>query len=159
MIHTLILFTSYAELSAMEERLRNKAYPLFTLRRNAVHTVERFQETPGSVLPVAGAAWEGFDFPGDCVSLLIIPRLPFSFPDARKERECEFYPTLREFIRVVAVPEMQMKLRQGFGRAIHTETDACVTAVLDERAAPRNRRYPDVIGALLDMEQTKISGQ
>jgi len=101
--HTLALFTSYAELSAVEERLRKKAlpYPLFTLRRNAAHTVERFRTTPGSVLLATGAAWEGFDFPGDCVSLLIIPRLPFPFPDARKERERETYPTLREFIRVV----------------------------------------------------------
>ena len=155
--HTLALFTSYAELSAVEERLRKKElpYPLFTLRRNAVHTVERFRKTPGSVLLAAGAAWEGFDFPGDCVSLLIIPQLPFPFPDARKERERETYPTLREFIRVVVVPEMQIKLRQGFGRAIRTETDACVTAILDERAAPGSRYYPDVIAALPDMEQTR----
>ena len=65
-----------------------------------------------------GAAWEGFDFPGDCVSLLIIPRLPFAYPDARKERELEKYSSLHAFIREVAVPEMQIKLRRGFGRAI-----------------------------------------
>jgi len=86
--HTLVLFTSYAEMSAVEERLQRKhlPYPLFTLRRNAVHTTERFREIPGSVLLAAGAAWEGFDFPGDCVSMLILPRLPFAFPDAIKER-------------------------------------------------------------------------
>lgn len=33
---------------------------------------EQFKALPGSVLLAAGAAWEGFDFPGDCVSLLII---------------------------------------------------------------------------------------
>jgi len=50
---------------------------------------------------------------------------------------------------------MQIKLRQGFGRAIRTETDACATAILDERAAPGSRYYPDVIAALPDMEQTR----
>ena len=29
---------------------------------------------------------------------------------------------------------MQKKLRQGFGRAIRTEQDSCVVAILDERA-------------------------
>ena len=70
----------------------------------------------------AGAAWEGFDFPGDCVSLLIIPRLPFAVPDALKEKERENHPNLHLFIQAVVVPEMQIKLKQGFGRAIRTET-------------------------------------
>lgn len=87
-----------------------------------------------------GAAWEGLDFAGDGVSMLIIPCLPFAYPDAVKEKEREDYPNLREFLRSVVVPEMQIKLRQGFGRAIRTETDTCVVAVLDPRAA-RGRRY------------------
>lgn len=52
--------------------------------RNAPHIIEQFRHTPGAVLLATGAAWEGFDFPGDCVSLLIIPRLPFAYPDARR---------------------------------------------------------------------------
>jgi len=102
--------------------------------------MERFRKTPGAVLLATGAAWERFDFPGDCVSLLIIPRLPFAFPDALKEKEREGYASLRQFIQSVAVPEMQIKLRQGFGRAIRTESDTCVVAILDERAG-RGRRY------------------
>ena len=74
------------------------------------------------------------------MSLLIIPRLPFAYPDAVKEKERENYPNLREFLRSVVVPEMQIKLRQGFGRAIRTETDTCAVAMLDPRAA-RGRRY------------------
>ncbi len=131
------------------------SYPLSTLRCNAVHTTEQFWEISGNVLLATGAAWEGFDFSGDCVSMLIIPRLPFAFPDAMKERECEAYPTLREFIRTVVVPEMQIKLRQGFGRAIRTENDTCVVAILDERTTPGSRYYSDVILALPDMKQTR----
>ena len=80
--HALVLFTSYAAMSAVKERLSEKdlVWPLFTLGRNAVHTTEQFKASPGSVLLATGAAWEGFDFPGDCVSLLVIPRLPFARP-------------------------------------------------------------------------------
>ena len=56
------------------------------------------------------------------MSLLIIPRLPFAVPDALKEKERENHPNLHLFIQAVVVPEMQIKLKQGFGRAIRTET-------------------------------------
>ncbi|MCI8810272.1 MAG: ATP-dependent DNA helicase [Oscillibacter sp.] len=154
--HALVLFTSYAAMSAVKERLSGEDFrwPLFTLGRNAVHITERFKAQPGSVLLATGAAWEGFDFPGDCVSLLIIPRLPFAVPDALKEKEREKHPTLRLFIRAVVVPEMQIKLKQGFGRAIRTETDTCVVAILDERAAEGKRYSKDVLAALPEMSVT-----
>ncbi len=154
--HALVLFTSYAAMSAVKERLTAKSllWPLFTLSRNAVHTTEQFKASPGSVLLATGAAWEGFDFPGDCVSLLIIPRLPFAVPDALKEKERENHPTLRLFIRAVVVPEMQLKLKQGFGRAIRTETDTCVVAILDERATKGRRYCKDVLAALPKMPVT-----
>lgn len=75
--HALVLFTSYADLSNLKARLETASlpYPLFALGRNAPHTTRRFKEQPGGVLLATGAAWEGFDFPGDCVSLLVIQRL------------------------------------------------------------------------------------
>ena len=154
--HALVLFTSYAAMSAVKERLRDRGmiYPLFTLGRNAVHTTGQFKSTPGSVLLATGAAWEGFDFPGDCVSLLVIPRLPFPMPDALKEKERERYPDLHSFLRAVVVPEMQIKLKQGFGRAIRTETDTCVVAILDERAAHGRRYFRDILTALPEMPVT-----
>ena len=153
--HALVLFTSYAAMSAVKERLRDRViYPLFTLGRNAVHTTGQFKSTPGSVLLATGAAWEGFDFPGDCVSLLVIPRLPFPMPDTLKEKERERYPDLHSFLRAVVVPEMQIKLKQGFGRAIRTETDTCVVAILDERAVHGRRYFQDVLTALPEMPVT-----
>ena len=139
------------------ERLREQdlAYPLFTLGRNAVHTTKQFKNTPGGVLLATGAAWEGFDFPGDCVSLLVIPRLPFPIPDALKEKEREQYPTLHSFLRGIVVPEMQIKLKQGFGRAIRLETDTCVVAILDERAARDQRYWKDILAALPEMPVTQ----
>ncbi len=129
-------------------------WPLFNLGRNLTHITEPFKAQPGSILLATGAAWEGFDFPGDCVSLLVIPRLPFAHPDAVKEKEREQYPSLHAFIRAVVVPEMQIKLKQGFGRAIRTETDTCVVAILDERAAQNQRYFQDVLDALPKMRIT-----
>ena len=154
--HALVLFTSYSAMSAIKERLAEMELPwkIFTLGRNAVHTTQQFKDVPGSVLLATGAAWEGFDFPGDCVSLLVIPRLPFSRPDALKEKKRAEYPSLRAYIRAVVVPEMQIKLKQGFGRAIRTETDTCVVAILDERSVPGQRHYEAMRAALPDMQET-----
>ena len=100
--HALVLFTSYSAMSAIKERLAemNLPWEIFTLGRNAVHTTQQFKNAPGSVLLATGAAWEGFDFPGDCVSLLVIPRLPFSRPDALNEKKRAEYPSLRAYIPV-----------------------------------------------------------
>jgi hypothetical protein len=100
------------------------------------------------VLFAAGSCWEGVDFPGDMVSSLILVRLPFPVPDPLSEAERETYPTLQEYIRAVIVPDMQRKLRQGFGRAIRTETDTCVVSILDKRAAPGGRYRQTVLEAL-----------
>ena len=66
----------------------------------------------------------------------------------------ESFPNLHSFIRAVVVPEMQIKLKQGFGRAIRTETDTCVVAILDERAVPGQRYFRDVEMALPKMQIT-----
>ena len=151
--HALVLFTSYKDMSAVCEQLaQQKSHAkIFVMRRNRPQILEQFKRTPGSVLLATGAAWEGMDFPGDCVSLLIIPRLPFAFPDAIHEHEKQNYPTLRDFIQRVIVPEMQIKLKQGFGRAIRTEKDTCVVAILDERCSARGRYRQDVLDALPKM--------
>ena len=49
---------------------------------------------------------------------------------------------------------MQIKLKQGFGRAIRTETDTCVVAILDERACVGGRYHDDVLAALPEMKTT-----
>lgn len=157
--HALVLFNSYIAMSAVKERLLRRKLPwkVYTMSRNAVYTVEQFKQHPGSVLLATGAAWEGFDFPGDSVSMLIIPRLPFPYPNAIKEKEREKYATLHAFIRSAVVPEMQIKLRQGFGRAIRTEADTCVVAILDDRACKGGRYYDDVIAALPRLKQTSAA--
>ena len=49
---------------------------------------------------------------------------------------------------------MQIKLKQGFGRAIRTESDTCVVAVLDSRAARGHRYFEAMREALPEMPMT-----
>ncbi len=148
-VHALILFTSYTLMSEVCRRLKNCVpFPLIEAWRGNQQTVCQFKEMRNAVLCAAGSCWEGLDFPGDMVSLLAIVRLPFPTPTPVHEAERERYRSLREYIRAVVVPEMQTKLRQGVGRAIRTETDTCVIAILDGRAAPGGRYHEDVRRAL-----------
>ena len=155
--HALVLFTSYAQLTAAKKALEKRKLPwhLYATNGNAAYIVNQFRKDPGSILLGTGPLWEGVDFPGDCVSLLIIPHLPFPYPDAVSEYERKKYGALHAYIEAVALPEMQIKLRQGFGRAIRTETDTCVVAILDERAVPGGRYYHDVVTILPKMRKTR----
>lgn len=150
--HGLVLFTSYTMMEAVGQRLRQEelTYQIYTMRKHQPNLLKEFRNHPGAILLATGSAWEGMDFPGDQVSILIIPRLPFGIPDELGERRKKEYDSLSDYIRSEVVPEMQIKLRQGFGRAIRTETDTCVVAVLDERCAPGKRYYADLLNALPD---------
>lgn len=147
--HALVLFTSYIFMSEVCEKLRGTLpYPLFEARRGKLYVVEQFRKQPNAVLCAAGPCWEGIDFPGDMVSLLVVVQLPFPTPDPVSEFERGQYPSLQDYIHSSVVPEMQTKLRQGAGRAIRTETDTCVIAILDKRAAPGARYHNEARMAL-----------
>lgn len=150
--HTLVLFTSYDQMGHVYEKMKDKLpLPVLQLRRNAQTYLQQFKELPNAVLFASGACWEGVDFPGDMVSLLVVTRLPFPVPDPLGEALRTQYCDLRNYIQTEIVPEMQIKLRQGFGRAIRTETDSCVVAILDPRAAPGGRYHRAVLDALPEM--------
>ena len=154
--HTLVLFTSYYLMGAVYNQIKESlSFPLLEVWRHSQNTVHQFKQLPNAVLFAAGACWEGVDFPGDMVSSLIIVRLPFPVPDPVSEAEREQYPTLQDYINAVVIPDMQVKLRQGFGRAIRTETDTCVVSILDHRAAPGKRYHRAVMEALPPLRMTR----
>lgn len=147
--HALVLFTSYTMMSRAFQELKDTLpYPLFAAWRGNQQAVRQFKQAGNAVLFAAGPCWEGIDFPGDMVSLLILARLPFPVPNPVSEAEREQYPDLQGYIRAVVIPEMQTKLRQGVGRAIRTETDTCAVAILDRRAAPGGKYHAEVRDAL-----------
>ena len=149
--HTLVLFTSYDQMGHVYEQLEGKLpVPLFKAPRGGQWFVEQFKRCDNAVLLAGGPCWEGVDFPGDIVSLLVIVRLPFPVPDPVREARRQQYPDLHSYIQAEIVPEMQQKLRQGFGRAIRTEADSCAVVILDPRAAPGGRYHQAVLDALPD---------
>ena len=153
--HTLALFPSYHLMSAVFQKMRgNVPFPLFLLKRHSPDALRQFRQLPNAILFASGSCWEGVDFPGDMVSSLIIARLPFPIPDPISKAEQQAYSSLQDYIRAVVVPDMQQKLRQGFGRAIRTETDTCVVSILDHRALPGQRYHQAVLDALPAMPVT-----
>ena len=147
--HALVLFTSYRQMAEVRALTDGQwQYPTYQSWRNGGKIIQKFKESGNGVLFAAGSCWEGIDFPGDMVSLLIIPKLPFPIPDPVSDYERQKYPTLQEYIAVEIIPEMQKKLRQGFGRAIRTEQDSCVVAILDERAGIGGKYHDAALAAL-----------
>ncbi len=156
--HGLVLFTSYAEMAKVCEMLKSLPYPRFIMSKNRYNTIEQFKNSKNGVLFATGAVWEGVDFPGDIVSSLIIVRLPFPIPNPITDRRKSKYMSLQLFINNVILPSMQMKLKQGAGRAIRTETDTCVISVLDHRALMGRRYHDAVLSALPAMPTTDDLG-
>ena len=147
--HALVLFTSYRQMRNVYDALGGRlTFPVFQAGRGQNRTIQKFKESGNGVLFAAGSCWEGIDFPGDMVSLLIIAKLPFPIPDPVSDYERQQYPNLRDYISAEVIPEMQKKLRQGFGRAIRTEQDSCVVAILDERAGIGGRYHDAALAAL-----------
>jgi ATP-dependent DNA helicase DinG len=134
--HAVVLFTSYNVMGKVFSNFRNRglSYPLFRLDKGGVNEIERFKKSKNGVLFASGALWEGIDIPGDSLSMLIIVKLPFAVPDPISEYERTLYSNMREYMRMVIIPEMLIKLKQGFGRLIRVETDIGVVAILDLRA-------------------------
>jgi ATP-dependent DNA helicase DinG len=146
--HAAALFTSYRAMDMFWEHLteRDLPFPMFRLDKGGVREIERFKRSGCGVLFAAGALWEGIDIPGDALSMLIIVKLPFQVPDPIGEYEQTLYRDMNEYKNAVVVPEMLIKLKQGFGRLIRTEEDTGVVAILDSRV----NQYGAYRGCVLD---------
>lgn len=134
---------------------RGLPFPLYRLDKGGVRELERFKNGNGSVLFAAGALWEGIDIPGDALSMLIIVKLPFQVPDPIGEYEQTLYKDMFEYKSKLVVPEMLIKLKQGFGRLIRKEDDTGVVAILDSRAANGGAYRARVLSALPDCRITQ----
>ena len=146
---TLILFTSHAALRAAHEHLRRRLRGITVLGQGIdgprQQLLQRFRETPDSVLLGTSSFWEGIDVVGDALSCLVIVKLPFSVPSdpvfaARSEL---FDDPFGQY----ALPQAVLRLKQGFGRLIRSTTDRGVVVILDSRLF--TKRYGQVfLGSL-----------
>lgn len=83
------------------------------------------------VLLSTGVFWEGVNIEGSDLSQLIIFRLPFPVP---ADPVYEYKTSMaKNPLKEVFVPDMLLRLRQGTGRLIRSETDLGVLSILDSR--------------------------
>ena len=96
--------------------------------------VAAFARDVGSCL-VAYSLWEGVDVPGESLSAVVVPRLPWPGADPLLDvRRAAARRAGQDERAVVDVPAMTLRLKQGLGRLIRTERDAGVLALLDPGA-------------------------
>jgi ATP-dependent DNA helicase DinG len=142
-----VLFTSYAHLNAVAERLAGEVpYPLLLQGEAPKATLlDMFRRTPGAVLLATASFWQGVDVVGEQLSCVIVDKLPFASPSdpvvsARIDR-------LRNRggnpFAEYQVPVAILMLKQGLGRLIRSSADRGILAVLDSRLVekPYGRRF------------------
>lgn len=148
--HTAVLFTSYNAMGQVYSLLSQRGLPfsMFRMRRRDTTALEQFKASGNGVLFASGSLWEGIDIPGDALSMLIIVKLPFAVPDPIGDYEKTLCAGMDEYKTTVLVPDMLVKLNQGFGRLIRMESDTGVCAILDSRAHKGAAYHQGVLAAL-----------
>ncbi|HEY5983836.1 MAG TPA: helicase C-terminal domain-containing protein [Anaerolineales bacterium] len=134
---TLALFTSYAALKKASQAISSPLGKddIVVLEHGEGSSpnvlLESFRATERAVLLGTRSFWEGVDVPGEALSVLFIPKLPFDVPtDPLIAARAEMY---EDPFTEYYVPEAILKFRQGFGRLIRTASDRGVVAILDRR--------------------------
>ena len=138
---TFILFTSYALLNQIYEKLDDWSLPFPLIRQGDLPTtlmIDKFKEKP-SVIFGTNAFWQGVDIPGKALQSVIITKLPFDVPkepltEARIE---ELKSQNIDPFSHYQIPRAIIQLKQGFGRLIRKKTDKGVVSLLDSRISRR----------------------
>jgi DNA polymerase-3 subunit epsilon/ATP-dependent DNA helicase DinG len=139
---TMALFTSYASLRAVAQRLRA---PLMgedvqvlaqSIDGSAQQLMTRFAEEPNSVLLGTSSFWEGVDLPSGLLKALVLTRLPFQVPTdpVVMARSNQYDNPFNEF----SVPQAVLRFRQGFGRLIRNKEDRGTIVIMDNRITAKN---------------------
>lgn len=109
-------------------------------RRGAGALLDRFRRHRQAMLLGTATFWEGVDFPGRDLEILVVTKLPFLVPtDPWVEARCERMSATGEnpFTRFM-VRDAVLRLRQGFGRLIRRLGDRGVVIILDNRLHTKN---------------------
>lgn len=100
----------------------------------------RFRRLDRAVLLGTSTFWEGVDFPGADLEVLVVAKLPFLVPnDPWVDARCERLQAAGENpFKSFMVRDAVLRLRQGCGRLIRRTSDRGVVVVLDPRLHTRN---------------------
>lgn len=142
----LALFTSFSEMHKVAKLLA-PAVPddrlLLVQGQSGSRTkiLQQFKEHGRGILLGVDSFWQGVDVPGSALSAVVISKLPFPVPDD---------PIIEAKIRLagkengwqkVCKPLCALKLQQGAGRLIRTETDRGTVLLCDPRALKRHKQF------------------
>jgi ATP-dependent DNA helicase DinG len=141
----LVLCTSWRAVESFAAALSGLPYELLVQGDDVpARLAARFRDEVASVLVATRTFFEGFDVPGESLSLLVLDRLPFPRPDdpllAERGRRVEAAGASR--FAEVWLPAAAVSLQQALGRLVRSETDRGVMAVLDRRLADAGYRAP-----------------
>jgi len=141
----LVLCTSWRAVESFAAALAGLPYELLVQGDDtAARLAARFRDEVASVLVATRTFFEGFDVPGESLSLLVLDRLPFPRPDdpllAERGRRVEAAGGSR--FAEVWLPAAAVSLQQALGRLVRSESDHGVMAVLDRRLADAGYRAP-----------------
>ena len=139
----LVLCTSWRAVESFAAALAQLPYELLVQGDDVpARLAARFRDEVASVLVATRTFFEGFDVPGESLSLLVLDRLPFPRPDdpllAERGRRVEAAGASR--FSEVWLPAAAVSLQQALGRLVRSETDRGVMAVLDRRLADAGYR-------------------
>lgn len=136
----LALFTSYAMMEAVKQSLPPDVDTLIQGELSRTALIDRFRnaERPTWLLGTE-SFWEGVDFPGEELEMLVVTRLPFPVPTdpvfaAMGDRVMR---TGGDPFMDLSMPLAGLKLRQGIGRLIRTTGDGGLVVVTDQRIVTR----------------------
>jgi ATP-dependent DNA helicase DinG len=139
----LVLCTSWRAVESFAAALAQLPYEVLVQGDDVpARLAARFRDEVASVLVATRTFFEGFDVPGESLSLLVLDRLPFPRPDdpllAERGRRVERAGGSR--FSEVWLPAAAVSLQQALGRLVRSETDRGVMAVLDRRLADAGYR-------------------
>ncbi len=135
---TLVLFGSYEDMRIVLDRIADTVahspYPILVQQKglSTVALCNEFRAVDESILFGVDTFWYGVDFVGDTLTQVIITRIPYPhFGDPIQKARRRTMSQEKYWRRYLY--ETDIKLKQGIGRLIRSDTDKGKVLVLDSR--------------------------